>query len=432
MVFGVLSAAATSPLVVPESVLDEAAERVKVYVYKERGKKPSLGEPSGRIYWQLEGRLVRGLPRTSKASEATHFWIPHALMAHWRPPSTEARARLESYYRRRLRPTLEKVLNKLPYFNKSRDAHLFAYAYDLGPVCEAEGSILDDPLFQQVVHGSRVVGYHARDAAFDDSLAASVPRFGRRPKLRFGARRSCWGARDVAVPQFNKFHARGFSDGTTEAARGEDGKWVARLVREAKRRKATFFFRGQIVTGRCSATVRFWLARYCATRPWCASDGDARSAVFAPAPGGWGCWSSRFYDAVDAVTIPVRLADGLVEPFARLLNYSAFVRTLETGGDRETLDSDGLAAAFDAMHAEATAWRRDCAAAASSSDDDLCLSNPLSRTMRALALARPFLGWDDRRHAGRNAFALFLADLYLRHNRSSSSLPMASRARQFL
>lgn len=57
---------------------------------------------------------------------------------------------------------------------------------------------------------------------------------------------------------------------------------------------------------------------------------DMKSAWFALCPAGIGCWSSRLFDAISSLTIPVILSNGAVQPFASLLNYSEFSVTIDT------------------------------------------------------------------------------------------------------
>ena len=52
--------------------------------------------------------------------------------------------------------------------------------------------------------------------------------------------------------------------------------------------------------------------------------GSLATSIFAPCPAGNGCWSLRFFDAIDRLAIPIILADGIIEPFEQWLDYSAF------------------------------------------------------------------------------------------------------------
>ena len=54
------------------------------------------------------------------------------------------------------------------------------------------------------------------------------------------------------------------------------------------------------------------------------------SAWFALCPAGAGCWSSRLFDAIDRLAIPVILANGAVQPFEALLDWAAFSVTIDT------------------------------------------------------------------------------------------------------
>ena len=62
------------------------------------------------------------------------------------------------------------------------------------------------------------------------------------------------------------------------------------------------------------------------------NDGRYQQAdsYFGLAPAGFGCWSSRIWDSVVHLTVPVIVADGIVEPFERFLDYTSFSAKLLT------------------------------------------------------------------------------------------------------
>ena len=54
------------------------------------------------------------------------------------------------------------------------------------------------------------------------------------------------------------------------------------------------------------------------------------TGIFALCPAGWGCWSSRFYDAIDQMHIPV--AQGGVRGDARFSTLTAAGHQLKADG----------------------------------------------------------------------------------------------------
>mmetsp|Transcript_40481 Transcript_40481/g.81666 ORF Transcript_40481/g.81666 Transcript_40481/m.81666 type:complete len:250 (+) Transcript_40481:236-985(+) len=54
------------------------------------------------------------------------------------------------------------------------------------------------------------------------------------------------------------------------------------------------------------------------------------SAWFALSPAGLGCWSTRLFDALSTLTVPVLLSNGALLPFASFLNYSEFSLSFDT------------------------------------------------------------------------------------------------------
>ena len=96
-----------------------------------------------RTQFQTLGALTRN-PR-----EATFFWVPHLLLTLWQGGQPW-------YWRKRLRPFLEKIITELPFYNRSGGVdHLFLYVFDQGPFCETLqpnyfSDFQSDPFYHQV------------------------------------------------------------------------------------------------------------------------------------------------------------------------------------------------------------------------------------------------------------------------------------------
>jgi hypothetical protein len=113
--------------------------------------------------------------------------------------------------------------------------------------------------------------------------------------------------------------------------------------------------------------VRLWLKDYMKTS--CNSTNSTRCRAdarqnrmgdfwFALCPAAWACWSSRLYDAIDSLVVPVIMADGHVQPFESLLDWKSFSVTLDT----VALRAPGGTQVLDGLHDEAVATAMHCSA----------------------------------------------------------------------
>ena len=69
--------------------------------------------------------------------------------------------------------------------------------------------------------------------------------------------------------------------------------------------------------------------------------GKITEAYYALCPAGNACWSMRIYDAIEHETIPVILADPIIEPFERFLHWPAFTLKWMTHGTTTYVASTG-------------------------------------------------------------------------------------------
>ena len=193
-------------------------------------------------------------------------------------------------------------------------------------ICAAErpsGPLRRMPLplnHRYAIHPMIHVGYHGR-------FGAEAP-----PAVQSPFRKHCFRpGHDIAMPMYNTFHRRAATHGRNVTGH--------QLLKHKALATSNFFFRGQIQKGFCSPGIRDWVHKYClrlspfsrcTSKRSCRFGGTMKHGIFAFAPAGWACWSTRVFDAIDALTIPVILADGVVEPFERFLNYAAFTTKLAT------------------------------------------------------------------------------------------------------
>jgi len=429
---------------------------------------------------------------TLNASSANLFWIPHALAVHLFDPffddrfnKTAARDELGRYYHEALRPFLSHIYHDLPYFNESCGGghgqkqcnHLFVYSLDNGPVCEMNSHspvsvFANDPLFQAVVHPSIIVGYFGQKTSVLDLIENKryyngiVPPADRMSEWRRNCYEDGW---DITVPQWDdgsKWNKRDLklidavekcehaislsgsvdSDTNTSSADGRISgpcrPWLEILHRRAFNVTKPFFFRGQVSPGRwCSPGIRPWLEKYCKKTSNCNFNNNARdgnkaeqqsmdSAVYAFCPAGYACWSSRYYDALDKMAVPVRLADDIVDPFSDNIDYALIEERVEThrynrgnstgiGGKaniREVaLPPDGGKAIRDMVRG-AYEWMTACGMTGIRSrtfemteKDIACVRHPISHKLGFIVRTRHKLSWDIDEEEG--AFALLELDI---------------------
>jgi len=405
-------AAPQSPATVVKDSTEEDIEFPSIYVYSHPPGVKYKRVKSHRPYWKLETALLAGLKRRGRLvndpGKAQFFWIPHSLLGH-RYTSKD----LESYWNGTLRPLLHHIYYDLPHFNASQGRnHVFVSLMDGGDICDGHAMVSEDPLFKAVVHPSIIVGYHGTD-----SLPAP-------PARASSSRAVCFDkAHDIQLPQGDD---KGWNSPSSKVrrmatkchmrahpAKGDCSGWLQFLEKRARGARP-FYFRGKKIVGRCSVGIRPWIKGYCKRgRPKrrCCYGGTCKmgSGVFGLAPAGWGCWSSRYYDAVDKDVIPVRLADPMVSPFARYLNYSEFEVRVMTG-DPTTLPNSG-GPKFKWMLEQARSWLKTCRRASRdpTAKQRKCLQHPVSVMMHNLARAGHWFGWNVKAKQG--AFTLFEKEL---------------------
>jgi len=144
--------------------------------------------------------------------------------------------------------------------------------------------------------------------------------------------------------------------------------WRAHIINGLANRRKDLYFRGNFggsIYGcrgqqvqSCSPGIRPWIQAYANSRPELFSgvnDADLGSSGsisgssfgmgmmggrrretqsvggwFALCPSGAGCWSTRLFDAISHLVVPIILSNGAEQPFAQYLNYSSFAIELDT------------------------------------------------------------------------------------------------------
>lgn len=180
---------------------------------------------------------------------------------------------------------------------------------------------------------------------------------------------------DIAMPMFNEFHKRKTTSVEVHVTQGLERNVLYRRKKEHGNEgdgdkgsvlhhfeRKVFYFKGNYGNGEyqcegltmksCSAGIRLWLENYLNRQdirshvapppppssssssllnvPYNKSskhhfiDRGMLSGWYAPCPSGAGCWSTRLYDAIHSLNIPLILSQDAVLPFENYLNYQEF------------------------------------------------------------------------------------------------------------
>jgi len=340
--------------------------------------------------------------------EADFFLIPHTLIAHWVGCyKTKVSVQLGTcdfnrttfnpmwYWKNALRPFFEHVVFDQPYFNSSRGRdHLFIYTCANGPFCDNThlvrnnfgGVFLDDSFFKWVVQQMMVIGSHGSVMQLPDGpvMTALSPRH-----LHSPFRQQCFSPGfDITLPQYDPRYTN--SAGTEELDRCNNGRcesWLKFLVAKAASVRHVFYFLGttdQILPW-CAPGVRRYVGNFCNPSNNCT---DQRyGGIFALAPAGNACWSTRFFDAIDNLAIPVIMADPIVEPFEQFVAYERFVFKVNA----HALVTNEEALAWPVLMRKAEEFWRLCAAGNAFRCPRECFNSSVSTYLAALVAVRPWL-----------------------------------------
>ena len=385
----------------------------------------------------LESALWRSLPTSTHTNDpegADFFVVQHAMYSRSLGRGPLPRI-LTDYFDNGFSPYLHYIRHGLPYFNRSegRD-HLYVWVGDMGVKCDCYGldKILSvRPMESYMLHQMMRVGYQG----------STDPHIGWRNGY------------DISMPMWNMFHTRNRS-----------APWQT-LVRAAAKRSnmhakfspwgdATKCASHDFACG-CSAGFRRWLyynytASACGDWTRRCTNVSVAHAWYALCPAGWGCWSSRLFDAIDKLAVPVILANGALQPFERFLDWRAFSVQLDTevlsgmeaapqpppgytckaqypwdgtcliksapimvGKDPRGANASGL----DALHMEAARIAPACSGSDSGSSPDdapptACAELPTVRMVRELQAVRRWFAWNASDPY--SAFGLLLLELRCR------------------
>lgn len=388
--------------------------------------------------FQLETQLLQGLRKrgriTTDPDRATHFWIPHRLVSHWKRTriesdttiSSEESQRVQDYLDTYLRPWLRQIYYDYPYYNRSQGRdHVFVYSMDgLGPVCHDDDSnasqlLTGDTFVQSMLRSMRKVGYWGQRGLTRPQQSNATENVTR-----------CWqDDLDVAVPPWHAWNTRPPNvtlDVMADRCRRQQKckKWTAYLRHRAAVATHLFHARGlPVVPGRyCSPGIRPWIQNYCngtndhlcwvdpsdnTTTTATTTTTPMTRAVFALSPAGSSCWSSRLFDAFQQLVVPVLMADDMVLPFEQEVDYDSMMEVIKTGDSLQLLAPDGGPAVRRLLDL-GQSWMEACR---HPTESKLCVQHEVSRKLLAMVRYRRYLGWHDVEKSDKNAFALFEKEL---------------------
>jgi len=426
------------------------APAVKIFVYDappHLAMVLELNLTTPRPEMAMESNLLRYIStfephvQTSSPDGADFFLVPHTLVAHWVGCYSTITSKQigtcdfargwgspAAYWTGALRPFLEYIIFEMPHFNasKGRD-HLFVYTNANGPFCDNTllyhhlgGTFLDDPFFKWAVQQMIIVGNHGSVMELPDG-----PAMTQIAGLRHRAsRQHCFSAGfDITLPQYNPQYTH--THGTRELNLCQNGwcsEWLQFLVAKAAMTWESFYFLGsfQQLLPWCSPGIRKFVESFCTPSNSCSR--ERYGGIFALAPAGTACWSTRFFDAVDNLAVPVIMADPIVEPFEQFIDYELFVPKIRTESlpDKWTAPS-ALPTELVQLRDEAEEFWEVCAPTASQMSK--CLASSVAKRVAAIVSVRPWLT------TPRGMTRLFLLELACRTAKPPSVCDLPNSAR---
>ena len=293
-----------------KTLLDEikyAENKLKIYIYsKPLGYDQKIKcENQFKAESMIPSVIKKKLPYTNNPEEANIFLIDHDFTCMFNfgaanfPNITETVYRRRYLFRRHLKPIFYNIIHKYPYFNRTGGKdHLFIMTSDLGPYCQ----YYEKPI--------RNVFNHLQNVTF-------LLNFGYNGYMPKNCNRNP--NQDIIIPQYHTWKIN-------------NNKPILKYTT----RKFDSYFRGSYKNrGYSSPTIRYILENissipklkfYNVHR----MNLDISNAYFAICPAGYAPWSKRLYEAIMFKTIPIIIANGIIQPFERFLNWTKFTVKMNT------------------------------------------------------------------------------------------------------
>eukprot|EP01041_Mallomonas_annulata_P008740 gene8740-18061_t len=464
-----------------------AMRDVKVYIY-EAQILGALKSKKCERHFENERRLPQLLRRyvaTKDPSKADFFLINHDLTCTLTQRSIrKSRAKaieiIDSYFK----ATIMNVVHNFPFYNRSGGHdHLFFFAIDKGRCHFLANRFPIQRSWFQYLDNMTFIG----NFGFSGVSVTFQP-------IRHG--RNCWrelkpttltqiksqnclrsnGNQDIVVPQLHDW--RPPSPAHSDAAPATwDGLGARQQLLQL--RSLTSYFRGSWKCGGVSSVeartvlfntslsprstalqFHFDLTNNTNRRTMRGSEQHQHQSIgdayFGLCPGGSAPWSVRLYDAIYHDVVPVILADRIVLPFERFLDWTAFTVKVQSEPVSVPVDENRRRhiAMFEKMHEYAQQHRKavlsdvvrrtrghliqkesdggggDGGATVNLSQNASVKASYLHRKQMALGRAKEWLHWNNNNSNNTSqtggVFRLFVLELWCRSTKTKSSQSMSS------
>jgi hypothetical protein len=395
---------------------------LKIFIYKAPHGIDIYSGVNYRVYWRIEDMLLEKVKEmggksgciTEDPEEANIFWLHHRIISNvGYGHKHTAHSDFNRYWDKTLQPFLKYIVNELPYFNRSNGAnHLLVWALDSGPFCDFNDptgtKIPFDPFFKSVIGRMMIVGYHGRLLDSPDN-AIQVE------EAKSEYRSHCFSPEfDITLPQFHEFeHSKHVSFAARQCAQDDVCAAWSDFIFE-KTKTSAFFFRGSVPAGIMAARTN--IQTYCTSlqsKDYCMfqqhQNMKSNVAVYAFCPRGHAPWSSRYYDAIFSNTIPVRIANSIYEPFAKVINYSLFSESVIIADEN---NYTSMALEFDKLHDKYVSFQQTCGTVPNVINHTGCFDHIISSQLMHGVAVQQWFGWDVSND--KNAVLLFIRELYHR------------------
>jgi hypothetical protein len=218
-------------------------------------------------------------------------------------------------------PIIHDVIHKYPYFNRSYGHdHFFFAVYDSGPVCLPACASFDNTKnsgklsihdLMKLIWNVTFIGNYGMDYKyiFDPS------------NIKLYAGKTCHRTgKDIVMPQMIKKKTYDYVKnhfGIYNLNRPDHSCFRGMLHGD---RKVLALMKQNAQSDYGNGTELFnWYYK------------DLKKCFFAYCPCGQACWSMRLYEAIALLTIPILIADGVIQPFERFIDWRKF--TVKLGVD---------------------------------------------------------------------------------------------------
>eukprot|EP01041_Mallomonas_annulata_P000809 gene809-1581_t len=248
--------------------------------------------------------LKKSVVNTNDPNDADLFLINHnfscLLNYRWQQEIKKYKSRRifgrDYVGKQYMQPMLRHIQTQYPYFNRSGGSdHLFILAIDAGPYCQHDLPHNLKRFFVNIVNVTFLLNYGFSGPAPKQCTKHHILR---QPN------------KDIVIPQFNYWSP------------------PSKLPLLTNRIIDSFFKGGPNCAFHCKK-IRTKLLNigsipqlgfiYVSQSPL-----PLKDSYFALCPAGYAPWSIRLYDAIFSHSIPVILANEIIEPFERFLNWKAF------------------------------------------------------------------------------------------------------------